>query len=227
MSSKRDKERQEFLVFILLLYVMGFAFLYSNIALAIVLLGLAFFLTIVAFPSFGKAVRTTVVWLVERAQRKSATPTYKTEETTKETTTTRSLEQEKVVTNVKLQQIVSILENCPLPSRLRRDAPENDVETFLEARLRDDFPNLRRQQPFGHSRFDIEIGDIGIEIKLPKGQRDVDALKGQIQTYLKRFSYVIAFIINYYGISREIIEDFKQDVTVLHGSRVIVIERKL
>jgi hypothetical protein len=224
MSSKKARERQEFLVFLLVLYIMGFAFLYSNIAVAIILLALAFFLTMVAFPPVEKAVRTTIVWLIEVAQGR-ARPRKK--DTVQETAIARSPEQIKVVTNLKLQQIVSILENCPLPSRLRRDAPENDVETFLEARLRDDFPTLKRQQPFGHSRFDIEIGDIGIEIKLPKGQRDVDALKGQIQTYLKRFSYVIAFIINYYGISREIIEDFKQDVAVLHGNRVIVIERKL
>lgn len=50
----------------------------------------------VASPSFDKTVRKTVVWLVKTAQRR-ATPTYKTEETTKEPTTTSILEQEKVV----------------------------------------------------------------------------------------------------------------------------------
>lgn len=80
---------------ILVLYVMGFAFLYSSVAVALVLLGLALFLTMVAFPSFDKAVRKTVAWLVKRAQRRT-TPTYKTEETNTETTTTSVLEQEKV-----------------------------------------------------------------------------------------------------------------------------------
>jgi hypothetical protein len=226
MSNKRGKERQEFLVFILVLYVMGFAFLFANIAVGITLLGFAFFLTMLAFPPVWKAVRTTVVWLVETAQR-HAIRNDETKEKSQELTTTKSIEEEGEVANAKLQRVISILESCPLPPRFRHE-PENDAETWISAQLVHDFPDHKRQQHYSiyHSRFDIEIDDIGIEVKLPKGARDMATLRGQIQIYLKRFSHVVAFIINYYGISREIIDEFKRDMRE-YGGRVTVIERRI
>jgi hypothetical protein len=211
MPSKKEETEARLAVLFLMFICYGFGifYLYRDVLGGLAMIGVGFFCTMLLFPPVGRGVRAIMVWMVQRARKRVAQRRQ------------RGMipqnvmnPEQKVAMNTQLQRIVSILETCPLPTRLRRDAPENDVETFLEARLRDEFPSLKRQQVFGHSRFDIEIGDVGIEIKLPKGQRDVDALKGQIQTYLKRFSYAIAFIINYYRISQEIIGDFKRDVSI-------------
>jgi len=131
------------------------------------------------------------------------------------------------VADTNLARIVDILKNCPLPTKFRHD-PENDAETWMSAQLVHEFPDHKRQQfyPQYHQRFDIEIGDIGVEVKLPQGSRDLATLRGQMQIYLKRFKYVIALILNYYHINPELLDDFKKDMENYDG-RVIVIERQL
>lgn len=131
------------------------------------------------------------------------------------------------ITDANLARVVDILKNCPLPRKFRHD-PENDAETWMSAQLVHEFPSHKRQQFYSqhHQRFDIEIDDIGVEVKLPQGSRDLATLRGQIQIYLKRFKYVIALIINYYHINPELIDDFKKDMENYDG-RVIVIERQL
>jgi len=132
------------------------------------------------------------------------------------------------ITDTNLVRVVDILKNCPLPTKLRHD-PENDAETWMSAQLIHEFPDHKRQQHYEqyHQRFDIEIGDIGVEVKLPQGSRDLVILRGQIQIYLKRFKYVIALVIHYYPINLELINDFKKDMEAWYGERVIIIERFL
>jgi hypothetical protein len=216
---KIKKKKEEAYVFVLLFFLIGFGLLLSGNLMGVIAIGLGILVLIAIEPAFQKFIVEIIKALsslVGKYERKSIP--------TPETTLPQYVE---TVRDANLSRVIDILENCPLPSKFRHE-PENDAETWISSQLIHDFPKLRRQQYYSqyHSRFDIEIGDIGIEVKLPKGARDLTTLRGQIQIYFKRFKYVVVFIINYYRINPELIEDFQKDMELEYGERIVVIERK-
>lgn len=216
--SAKARARQEAFVYLLILWVMGFAFLYWNVLYGIAFMALAFLATMYVYPPFSKAVKTVVRSVVGFAQKQQA----KKQENSA-STQTASVESTEGMDNPQLEQIISELKTCPLPSRLGKN-PEHDTEVHLEARLQSRFPNIMRQEAHHFSRFDIAIGNIGIEIKLPRNAQDMATLRGQMDLYLKYFKYVIAYVVLFSYIPREMIDEFRQDMSQ-KSSRITVIVR--
>jgi len=125
--------------------------------------------------------------------------------------------QQAMVAYSDLARVVDILESSRLPSKLGDD-PENEATAWASEQLKDEFPFRKKQQHY------IEVGDIGIEVRLPKAE-DMVTLMEQTSVYLTRFKHVVALMINYYGISPGLIQGFKKDIEQKHGDKVTVIDR--
>jgi len=211
---RKKKTKEEAYIFIAFFFIIGIGLLMSGNLIGIISIGLGILILIAIEPALQGILSGIIGALFSRTGKYARRPSPEIIAPTE------------TVFDVNLSRVVDILETCPLPSKFRHD-PENDAETWISSQLIHDFPEHKRQQHYSqyHSRFDIEINDIGVEVKLPKGARDKATLRGQIQIYLKRFKYVVAFIINYYHINPELIDDFKKDMEE-YGDRVIVIERQ-
>jgi len=225
MSSKRGKKRQEFLVFLLVLYVMGFAFLYSSIAVAVILLGLAFFLTMVAFPLVGKVVSETIKRVVDYAQKRTTQP-HETAETSARAAGTPMQPQPSppFVTEAQdksmYDDVVRTLRNWQ-PARRYNNEPESEVAT--EEHLNHYFHNQVRRHKYREDfESDLEIGDIGIEIKVLYKTSELQRLGGQLMAYCEHFNHVIALIFNYKRID---LVSFKNQWQKRFGNQVEVIEK--
>lgn len=204
MSSKKERERQEFLIFILVLYVMGFAFLYSNIAVGVILLGLAFFLTMGAFPPFGKAVRTAIAWLVETVQR-HAVKSHETAETSppKTTPTTETIIPESheipiAPADSQIKELVDVIRSFqvgkPLSGKGREKKLQHQFSGFLMAsKYRDEF---KSEVPIGENIIDFEIKRIGIELKYSPDSGEFQRLFSQVEMFANSgiLDYVIVVV---------------------------------
>jgi hypothetical protein len=226
MSGKKARERQQFLVFLLVLYVMGFAFLYSNIAVGVILLGLAFFLTMGAFPPVLNAIRTTVKWIIGIAQKRAA-QAHETAETGAHATRTPMQPQPSppLVTEAQgksmYDNVVSILRNWQ-PARKFNDERQGEIAT--EEHLNHFFHNQVRRHKYREDfESDLEIGDIGIEIKVLYKTSEMQRLGGQLMAYCQHFNHVIALIFNYNRID---LGSYKNQWQKHFGSKVEVIEKQ-
>lgn len=117
-----------------------------------------------------------------------------------------------------LVRVIYILENSRLPQKFGDD-PEKEAETWVSEQLKDEFPDYTKREHH------IEIGSVGIEIKLPRTPEDLTTLREQIPIMLKQSRRVVVLIVNYYRINSELIEDLKEDMKKKHGDKVTVIEK--
>jgi len=188
MSSKKARERQEFLVFLLVLYIMGFAFLYSNIAIAIILLALAFFITMVAFPPVEKAVRTTVKWIIDIAQKRT-TQAHETAETSRlktiSTAETVISEPRETQTDRQVKELVNVIREFraikPLYGKKLEKKLQQAFGGYLGATKYRDL--ARSEVPIGKSIIDFQIERIGIELKYSPSYQDFGILFHQVEQY--------------------------------------------
>lgn len=119
-----------------------------------------------------------------------------------------------------VDEIIDALEDWT-PSKKFRD--ESYAEVGTVEYLKHYFPDLKFQQYHEGFRADLEIEDVGIEIKLPKRSRHLTTLRGQIMQYCKYFDYVIALIFDYKYIPRETLESFIGDMKDHYSDKVTVI----
>lgn len=120
-------------------------------------------------------------------------------------------------------EIANALEGW-IPSKRFRDESYAEIGT-LEF-LKHDFPDIKYQQYHEGFRADLEIENIGIEIKLPKKSRHLTTLRGQMMQYCKCFDYVIALIFDYHHLPEETLESFADDVDEHYGHEVRVIIKR-
>jgi hypothetical protein len=226
MSSKKTREKQEFLVFLLVLYVMGFAFLYSNIAVAITLLGLAFFLTMVAFPPVWKAVRTTVKWLIDIAQKRAA-QTHETAETSRPekipTTETVISESREIQTDNQVQELINVIRDFRAIKPLYGKKLEKKLQQAFGGYLGGTkYRDLARSEvPIGRSIIDFQIERIGIELKYSPSYQDFGILFSQVEQYAKSGMLDHVIVVLYKEQDRANTIDFEKRIQPYYWGRKI------
>jgi hypothetical protein len=121
-------------------------------------------------------------------------------------------------------EIVDLLEKW-VPSKVFRD--EGQAEVAALEYLRHFYPAVAYQQQHSNFRADLEIEDVGIEIKLPKRSRHLMTLRGQMMQYCNYFEHVIALIFSYHDTLRDALESFVDDMEKQYGDKVKVIVKEI
>lgn len=107
---------------------------------------------------------------------------------------------------------------------VKRFGDESPAEAAASEYLSHHFPNRVKFQKY-HEEFrsDLEIEDVGIEIKVLWKTAELTRMRGQMILYCKYFSRVVALIFNYNDIS---LDSFIRDMDTLYPNKVKVIIKK-
>lgn len=82
--------------------------------------------------------------------------------------------------------------------------------------------NVTKQIATGSSRIDVQVGDIGIELKLLKSPSQLHTLKGQVEEYLKIYKNKLIVLLVTPKIDASKIQQFKRDMDM---KNVVVITK--
>ena len=82
--------------------------------------------------------------------------------------------------------------------------------------------NVTKQIGIGNYRIDVQVGDIGIELKLPKTSHQLLTLRGQVDEYSKRYKNKLIILLVAPKVDSSIIQEFKKD---MKKRNVMVIEK--
>ena len=82
--------------------------------------------------------------------------------------------------------------------------------------------NVTKQIGIGNYRIDVQVGDIGIELKLPKTSRQLLTLRGQVDEYSKKYKNKLIILLVAPKVDSSIIQEFKKDIK---KKNVMVIEK--
>jgi hypothetical protein len=205
MPAISDWTRQERAAFVIILYVMGLVFLGAGILgagvvpnaggtldVGIMLLALAFVVTLMLFPEVLKAARGIAKGIVagsnmlQRFARKRLT--QKTPPTEYPSTG------EEVQVSSRQEVVSSLIEKMEGFSLSRSPRKEEQCEDMLASYLQAFYPQVKRQREYPDMRIDLVIDNIGIEIKFQPTAYDFHALYSQVEDRLKYLSSVIVAI---------------------------------
>jgi hypothetical protein len=198
----RKKQRQDiigYLFVVLVFWALGIGLLAYGRLDGIAILLLAIFMTVIIPP-----VRRTITSLAKVL--------------VKETT---SVSQKAGRPTGLASRIVYLLEEW---SPVKRFSDENPAEAAASEYLNHYFSNRVKFQKY-HDEFrsDLEIDDVGIEIKVLWEIAELTRLRGQIMLYCKHFNHVIALIFNYNNID---LGSFVSDMRAHYPNKVTVITKE-
>lgn len=212
-GSKDEIDPALILIILFVICIAGF-FMGLNSGNWVLVLGSVF---IGIFPFYGlmKIVeRETGVQIIEPIVRKLFGEKRRVTATEEYTSETVSL--------TAFDEVTNILENWT-PSKRFKDESHAEVAT-LEY-LKHYFPRTKHQKAHGEVKADVEIGNIGIEIKVSKKSRHLTTLRGQLIQYCKCFDYVIALIFDSHNVSSEALRSFEEDMKELYGDKLQIITK--
>jgi len=180
-KEKKKEEKEQTLVFLLFLYIIGLGLLMGGILWGILFVGLGILFTIALFPKVGEVVKTLINGIIDLIEkRKISTPSIPSN------SKVEVVEKPRMVEEV----IGRIREFRPY----RRACKEKHIEDMLMQHLRIFYPSLRTQLQYERTQIDAQIGKVGIEIKYQPNESELDRLYGQIEKYLRHLDYIIAVI---------------------------------
>jgi len=199
---RTKEDREQALIILLVLYILGIALLMSGVVWGIIAVGLGILLTIGLFPQVGEFIQTFIEEILGHTQKRktATTPTSETLpiSTVKPEITQKPSEVEEII--AKIQEF----------EPFRKPNSERDLEYLLMQDLKRYFPNLRTELQYERTQIDAQIGKIGIELKYQPSESQLDRLYGQIEKYLQHLDYVIVVI--GYELSPESTDHFRRRI---------------
>lgn len=96
-----------------------------------------------------------------------------------------------IVPNSKVTTLVQRIQKFNIPRTPRK---ERDLELMLQSFLSAFYEDIRTQQTYQRARIDLQIENIGIELKLHPDEGELDRLYAQTEKYLQGLDYVIIVI---------------------------------
>jgi hypothetical protein len=121
--------------------------------------------------------------------------------------------------DISTKGVINFLNNFYPSKRYRR---EELYEVELASELRQQFgnENVRTQTSIKGGRIDIEVGNIGIELKVPESRSDLHRLVGQVVTYKKHYGKNFIIVIFCDKVSIQDLYEFKNEFEN-HGVKVV------
>lgn len=220
----RKQQRQETIFFVLFCYIAGAVLVAYGYYWGIALLGLGFYLTLLLSSAVREATKSVLRGLARLVQKQvenrrnassartstqpqppQASPPLVTEAQSKST----------------YDEVVSRL-MAWRPARRFNDERQSEVAT--QQYLHTYFPDQVRYHKFRENfESDLEISDIGIEIKVLYKTSELQRLGGQLMAYCEHFNHVIALIFNY---NRLDLASYLRQWQKRFGSQVAVIVKE-